>query len=370
MKLPLGNLDDSHDNRDASDWLSDDGQSNKSPCSQDSDDEQAVSESRNHVSIRTLGWAFFLVVVAILSNLAVPITLDRIMDERYIPSPRPFPEGSVIEWVSYYSKTANRAFFFGLWFAEYVALWLWINSYVVSRTTRWLLGLFLSAAISYTVLLGMSIAWGPAPHDFFWFCLIGSLGLYATINLLLKLLLRRFDFRWQPIQLGTGSRYSIRALLGTMAGSAFLMLGLKLFPYNSASARGNSVLYFVPFAIWLAWLAIAIATLIWLQLGAVFSRRRGRFVISFVTLAIFGPTVFHHIGEWLLNWNRQIAFTIQFEQFVIAYSIELGLLVGVALVLPLLPRKANVAGQSSLHRHGVDGGGISAGVTPGADTKH
>jgi hypothetical protein len=193
----------------------------------------------------------------------------------------------------------------------------------------------------------MSIAWGPAPTDFFWFCMIGSLGLYATIHLLLKLLLRRSNFRWQPIQLGTGNRYSIRVLLGTMVGSAVLMLGLKLFPFDLNGVAAKSAVDFVPLAIWLAWVALSIATLIWLQLGSIFSPRRGRFVLCFFALAILGPIVFQLIGVWLLAWNPQTRFTIDYEQFLIVYSIEVGLVAGVALVLPLLPRRG---AQSTEHR--------------------
>lgn len=36
-----------------------------------------------------------------------------------------------------------------------------------------------------------------------------------------------------------------------------------------------------------------------------------------------------------------MAFTIHLEQFVIAYRIEVGLLVGVAMMLPLLPRRVS-----------------------------
>lgn len=136
------------------------------------------------------------------------------------------------------------------------------------------------------------------------------------------------------------SLISIRALLGTMIGSAVLMLGLKLFPYDSSGVRVKSAMGFVPLAIWLAWVAIAIATLIWLQLGSIFSPQRGRFILCFFALAIFGPIVFHLIGAWLLAWNPETRFTIEFEQFVIVYSIEADLVAGVALVLPLLPRRA------------------------------
>lgn len=353
MNSPLGDQDNSvtesspHNlnersliEHNVSDWMSDEDDSPNAHRANYSAYEDDDSEARSFVSRRGYGWTFFLIVVAILGNLAVPITLDRLIGERYTPPPRPFPMGSVLEWMSYYFNTSFRAVFFGVWFAQYIAVWLWINSYVASRTTRWLLGLFLSAAIAYTVVLGMSIAWGPAPADFFWFCMIGSLGLYATINVLLKLLLRRSEFRWQPIQLGAGSRYSIRALLGTMVGSAMLMLGLKLFPYDSADARGTTVFFFVPLAIWIAWLAIAIATLIWLGLGLVFSNYRGRFAVGFLALATLGPIAFHLIEAWILAWNPETVFTIQFEQFVIAYSIEVGLIVGVALMLPLLPRRA------------------------------
>jgi hypothetical protein len=197
----------------------------------------------------------------------------------------------------------------------------------------------------------MATAWGPAPTDFFWFCMIGSLGLYATIHILLKLLLRRSDFDWQPLQLGTGSRYSIRALLGTMIGSAVLMLGLRLFPYNSTELRAKTVLDFAPATIWLAWLAIAIAPLIWLQLGSIFSSRRGRFVLCFLALAIFGPIVFHLIGAGLLAWNPETRFTIYFDQVLIVYSVEVGLVAGVSLMIPLLPRRAVDGSEQKVEGH-------------------
>lgn len=323
-----------------SDWMSEEDAAPEGYQGIPDANEQATGEKQSLISIRVLGGMLLLVFVAILGNLAVPATLDHLLRERGTPPPRPFPDGSVTEWASYYCNAIFRVAFFGLWFAEYVALWLWINSYVPSRTTRWLLGLFACAAISYTVVLGMSIAWGPAPADFFWFCMIGSFGLYTIINLLLKLLLRRSHFHWKPIQLGTGNRYSIRVLLGTMIGSAVLMLGLKLFPYDWSGVAAKSAMDFVPLAIWLSWVAIAIATLIWLQLGSIFSPRRGRFLLCFFALAIFGPIVFHLIGACLLAWHPATRFTIDFEQFVIVYSIEVGLVAGVALMLPLLPQRA------------------------------
>jgi hypothetical protein len=78
-----------------------------------------------------------------------------------------------------------------------------------------------------------------------------------------------------------------------------------------------------------------------------FGHRRVRFVVSFLALARFGPIAFHLIGAWLLTWSLDMAFTIDIEQFVIAYSIEVGLLVGVAMMLPLLPRTVSSRERSS-----------------------
>jgi MFS family permease len=121
-------------------------------------------------------------------------------------------------------------------------------------------------------------------------------------------------------------------------GGTHLASVIKLFPFDSSDGPDNVVL-FTLLGIWTAWLALAIPALIWLQLGAIFSRRRGRFVISFLVLAILGPAVSHLIGAWVFSWDPETEFPIELHQFVIAYSIELGLLAGVGLVLALLPRE-------------------------------
>jgi hypothetical protein len=308
-----------------------------------SDDESPLEYgATNPISPRVYVTTFFLIALAIAGNLLVPWLIHRFALDSYYISPYP----SLLEIISKYFYSAISAVSLGLWIAQYVALWIWLHTYVVARPTRWIAGLCCSPAISSIVMFGMSSAFGPAPLDALLFVVIGSMGVYVVLGAILGILIRSSDFHWRITATSKESRFSIRALLGMMAMSAILMLGLKLASSQSPDSAGSSeitesISNAISFAIWLVWLAIATATLIWLQIGAVSSSHRDRFAILFLLMMLIGPSIFHRIGAWLFAWNTDLEFAIDMEQFVIAYGIEIGLVMGVAFVILLLPRRSH-----------------------------
>ncbi len=284
-----------------------------------------------------------LLALAALGQLFIPLLLNYVGDSlslgRAYLSNLWFPVFEIL-----------GAFFVGLWLAQYIAIWLWLHICVASRAARWIIGLFLSIAISYLAIAGMSLAWGPPPIEAFLFCILGGAAVYSLLGLVLSVLLRSSNFEWQPrasLSGGTGNRYSLKTLLGTMIGSALLMIAIKSFPFEGRNSDGPIAQEVSLLSIWLVWLAVAISIVTWLQLGTVFSLRRWRFRVCFLVVILLGPAFFHAIGLWLLSWGEGLSGNYSFEELAIAYAIEIGLVAGVGIVMCLLPRTSPVNSEYS-----------------------
>ena len=285
---------------------------------------------------RIYGWGVGLLVLAIVGHLSIPWLLLEFVGKAGFTALSNFPNRRTL-------YETLSAFFVGLWIAQYVAIWLWLNGYVVSRAKRWLIGLFLSLAISYAAMVGMSLAWGPPPSEIFFLSFLGSAGVYTLLSLVLGILLSSSKSVWKPLASTTRNTYSLMTLLWAMIGSALVMLAIKSFRFNGKASEESIALPLILFSIWLVWLAVAISILTWLQLGTVFSLRRWRFRVCFLVLMILGPATFHAIGLWVLSWAKHLSGDYSFEELMIAYSIEIGLVAGVAMAIGLLPRNSPVA---------------------------
>lgn len=302
-------------------------------------------------------WGLGLLALAALGQLFIPLLLFKYLGDslafgRVYLSNRWFP---VFENLG--------AFFVGLWLAQYIGIWLWLHSYVTSRAVRWMIGLFLSMAISYLAMAGMSLAWGPPPIEAFLFCFLGGAAVYSLLGLVLSVLLRCSNFEWQPRASwsgGTGSRYSLKTLLGAMVGSALLMIALKSFPLDKGASGGGIAQQFTSLSVWLAWLAVAISIQTWLQLGVILSHRRPRFLVCFLVAMLLGPALFHAVGLWLIRWEDASVGEYSYSELVIAYAIEIGLVAGVGIVMCALPRTSSVNSEDSpgAPTSGEDAGGV------------
>jgi hypothetical protein len=132
-----------------------------------------------------------------------------------------------------------------------------------------------------------------------------------------------------------------------MVGSALLMIAIKSFPFEGRVSAGSIAQQVSLVSIWLAWLAVAISIVTWLQLGTVFSLRRWRFRVCFLVVILLGPAFFHAIGLWLLSWGEGLSGNYSFEELAIAYAIEIGLVAGVGIVMCLLPRTSPEKSEDS-----------------------
>ncbi|MBM3966222.1 MAG: hypothetical protein FJ308_14340 [Planctomycetes bacterium] len=288
-----------------------------------------------------------LLLLVVIGHLCIPWTLQSF-----------FGYGTrfgVIRFVSLRVSVFEvlGAFFVGLWIAQYFAIWLWLHASTPSRVSRWMIGLFLALLISYTALFGMSISWGPPPIEVFLLFFLGGAGVYSLLGLILSVLLRSSQFVWKPRASTAGSRYSLKTLLGAMVGSALLMLAIKSFPFHRATPSGSIVQKVVIISIWMVWLAVAISILAWLQLGTVFGLRRRRFGVCFLIVMLLGPALFHAIGLWLLSWATSMSGEYSFDELVIAYAIEMGLVAGTGIVIRWLPRNSSAPIEDAASGLGV-----------------
>ncbi|MBM3966346.1 MAG: hypothetical protein FJ308_14970, partial [Planctomycetes bacterium] len=260
-------------------------------------EEESIEEDR--IPRWAYRWGLGLLALATLGHLFIPLLIFKYLDDslsfgRAYLSNRWFPVFEIL-----------GAFFVGLWLAQYIAIWLWLHSYLKSRITRWMIGLFLSMAISYLEMAGMSLVWGPPPIEAFLFCFLGGAAVYSLLGLVLSVLLRSSNFKWQPrasFSGGTGDRYSLKTLLGAMVGSALLMIAIKSFPLDKRASGGETAQQITFLSVWLAWQAVAISIQTWLQLGVILSHRRRRFLVCFSVAMLLGPALSHAIGLWLIRW--------------------------------------------------------------------
>jgi hypothetical protein len=199
-------------------------------------------------------------------------------------------------------------------------------------------GLFCNLAISFTFVFGITMVVRTAPIFMFVNYFLGGIAIYVILAGVLGTLLRRSDIHWRTRSPERKSQYSIRAILAAMVGAAVLMLALKWFPTDIMNNRPNGkIMMLVTPAIWIVWLAVAIAVLIWLQLASVFHTQRRRFwTLLLITMAL-GPLLFLWVGRWIWIWLPNAPSKLFSIQTLWAYAIELGLVLGVAIVIRLLP---------------------------------
>jgi hypothetical protein len=230
----------------------------------------------------------------------------------------------------------------GLWLAQYIVLWLLIHSYVASKLARVLLGLILTLCISFFVIVGMGIGWRGMPIDFGLIIMVGSLGIYALAGWLLSRMLWRSDFYWVSKNRASSGQYSIRMMLGAMAGSAMVAMAAKWLRFSSFGPGIPSLIDFLAIGIWFTWLAIGIMLLGFFEVGAFRSKSRLFYRGLFIFVLLAGPLVFQTVGLMLISIGPNFTgpgLSWDFQYYVFAYAIEAGIVLGIAAVIPLLPAR-------------------------------
>lgn len=231
-------------------------------------------------------------------------------------------------------------FVIGLWLAQYLALWLVIQSYVRGRLKRILLGVLLSLGISMIVILGFNIAWRPGvPIVFVALIELGSVGIYLLAGWLQKLMYWWSDFSWLETDQTDSRQYSIRTMLGVTVLSAIFALGAKWIVVAPNPGRSLMVNDLISIGIWFGWIGINLGFLCFLLVGALRSEYRWFYVTLFGLALLLGPAAFQAVAYRILSNSSSFKFVQSAEHYRMAYAITLGVVVGIAMVIPLLPKR-------------------------------
>ena len=238
----------------------------------------------------------------------------------------------------------------GLWLAQYLAIWLLLHSYVPDRLLRFLLGGPLSVATSMLVIIGFNIAWTPrVPIEFVAIICLGGLAIYLLAGWLQSQMFRRSDFYWVTRdQVGSG-QYSIRSMLGLTAISAGLALGAKWISNTRDTTvyrQGWTGWDLVALGIWFIWTSLAMGLLSFLLLGALRSKSRWFYLPLFGVALLLGPAIFQTLAFAILTSSPEFGFLQRTEYYIWAYAVTLGVVAGVLMVVPLIPKRDEISDGS------------------------
>ena len=235
----------------------------------------------------------------------------------------------------------------GLWLAQYLAIWLLLHSYVPDRLLRFLLGGPLSVATSMLVIIGFNIAWIPrVPIVFVAIICLGGLAIYLVAGWLQSQMFRRSDFYWVTRdQVGSG-QYSIRSMLGLTAISAGLALGAKWISNTTVYKQGWTGWDLVALGIWFIWTSLAMGLLSFLLLGALRSKSRWFYLPLFGVALLLGPAIFQTLAFAILTSSPEFGFLQRTEYYIWAYAVTLGVVAGVLMVVPLIPKRDEISDGS------------------------
>ncbi len=235
----------------------------------------------------------------------------------------------------------------GLWLAQYLAIWLLLHSYVPDRLLRFLLGGPLSVATSMLVIIGFNIAWIPrVPIVFVAIICLGGLAIYLVAGWLQSQMFRRSDFYWVTRdQVGSG-QYSIRSMLGLTAISAGLALGAKWISNTTVYRQGWTGWDLVALGIWFIWTSLAMGLLSFLLLGALRSKSRWFYLPLFGVALLLGPAIFQTLAFAILTSSPEFGFLQRTEYYIWAYAVTLGVVAGVLMVVPLIPKRDEISDGS------------------------
>jgi hypothetical protein len=235
----------------------------------------------------------------------------------------------------------------GLWLAQYLAIWLLLHSYVPDRLLRFLLGGPLSVATSMLVIIGFNIAWIPrVPIVFVAIICLGGLAIYLVAGWLQSQMFRRSDFYWVTRDRAGSGQYSIRSMLGLTAISAGLALGAKSISNTTVYKQGWTGWDLVAMGIWFIWTSLAMGLLSFLLLGALRSKSRWFYLPLFGVALLLGPAIFQTLAFAILTSSPEFGFLQRTEYYIWAYAVTLGVVAGVLMVVPLIPKRDEISDGS------------------------
>jgi hypothetical protein len=286
-------------------------------------------------------WGAALVVLSIAGNMTGSMLLDEL-----------FPTLNRYLFRSY-GLNLQFEFFLVFWgvgaglvIAQCVAVWLVFNAYLPSRSGRLLIGSFVNLLVITTWIVGVTISVGRKPPIGTAILLLGGgTMVYLLVGWILGTLLKQTRSGWRQNASKSNSQYSLRTLLVVMIAVAVIALIGKWIPDNQRGFTWIPLSEIASIILFLACLALGISCLVWLQYKALRGDHKVFSWAMFLSYLVLGPFAFLCVSGLVIEWGKswQAIFTV--EVIMLSYCIPLGIVLGTALVMPVLPRSDGSTGS-------------------------
>jgi hypothetical protein len=281
-------------------------------------------------------WGTLLAVLSIAGNTTGP----RLIDDLTATLNRAFNRSYGLTLTSgYFSYVFFYGFGSGLVIAQCVAVWLVCNAYLPSRSGRLLIGSFVNILVITSWIIGMTSSIGRKPPIGTAILLLGGgTMIYLLVGWVLGTLLNQTRSGWKQTALGSNNQFSLRTLLGAMIAVAVIALISKWIPDNQRGLQWLPLGELTGIILFLVCFALAISCLVWLQYKALRGEYKTISWVWFLSYLALGPIVFLCVSCVVIEWGKywQDIFTMEFVS--LAYAIHLGIVTGIGLVMPVLPR--------------------------------
>lgn len=302
-------------------------------------DDRVDVEGRDSISMPRLStlrilWGAVLAVLSIVGNMTVPWLIEGLLPTLNRTLFRSY--GFNLQFEFFLVSWAIGA---GLVIAQCVAVWLVCNAYLPSRSGRLLIGSFVNLLVITTWIVGVTISVGRKPPIGTAILLLGGgTMVYLLVGWILGTLLKQTRSGWRQNASKSNSQYSLRTLLVVMIAVAVIALIGKWIPDNQRGFTWIPLSEITSIILFLACLALGISCLVWLQYKALRGDHKVFSWAMFLSYLVLGPFAFLCVSGLVIEWGKswQAIFTV--EVIMLSYCIPLGIVFGIALVMPLLPR--------------------------------
>lgn len=302
-------------------------------------DDRVDVEGRDSISMPRLStlrilWGAVLAVLSIVGNMTVPWLIEGLLPTLNRTLFRSY--GFNLQFEFFLVSWAIGA---GLVIAQCVAVWLVCNAYLPSRSGRLLIGSFVNLLVITTWIVGVTISVGRKPPIGTAILLLGGgTMVYLLVGWILGTLLKQTRSGWRQNASKSNSQYSLRTLLVVMIAVAVIALIGKWIPDNQRGFTWIPLSEIASIILFLACLALGISCLVWLQYKALRGDHKVFSWAMFLSYLVLGPFAFLCVSGLVIEWGKswQAIFTV--EVIMLSYCIPLGIVFGIALLMPLLPR--------------------------------
>jgi hypothetical protein len=294
------------------------------------------SDSISMPRLSNLGvfWGAVLAVLSIAGNITVPWLIEGLLPTLNRLLFRLYGLNSSFEFY-----LVSHGVGAGFVIAQCVAVWLVCNAYLPSRSSRLLIGSFVNLIVITTWIVGVTISVNRKPPIGTAILLLGGgTMVYLLVGWILGTLLKQTRSGWRQNASKSNGQYSLRTLLGVMIAVAVIALIGKWIPDNQSGLTWRPLRELASVILFLVCLALGISCLVWLQYKAFRGDHKLPSWAWFLSYLALGPIAFLCVGGLVIEWGKYWKDVLSTESIWLSYSIHFGIVSGIALVMPVLPK--------------------------------